>query len=105
MGLPTRRKDVRVQLLKTAELLDVLPVDMRDLKLVFLVPGHFRPSSLRRRIRGMLQLKRSPCLRVAAGVLLDDSRTLDAQLERHGDSEGMLSVTADLRKECSKLRA
>ena len=107
-ALPDRRDGLKVRVHKTAELSAVLPASVRDLKLIFLVHRGFSVKQFADKVQSMLQLNRSPRLRLfdteeapeaqEQGEIMVRDKKLGGYYDRHGDfDEGLLHVSVVLR--------
>jgi len=102
-ALPDRPGDIRVRVHKSKEMAAALPKNVRNLRLVLLIPQRMFISALAARIGKMLQLLQSPTLRLgyranAGGEPMDVGRTIGEYFESHRDAgDGFLHVVLDLR--------
>ena len=111
-NLPDRPNDIKVRVHKTKSLTQLLPLQLRKLRLIFLMPRKLKVKSLATRVQQMLQLDKTPLLRVRQeesergeggpkalpGEPLDTALTIGAYFETHGDAtDGFLHITVEIQ--------
>ena len=104
-ALPDKPGEVKVRVHKTKQFSAFLPKSVRDMRLVFLVPRHFKVSSLAARMQSMLKLETPPALHIWSAtthesnveLFLDADKTIGSYSDSNGDTvDGYLHISVDL---------